>query len=145
MNFILSLCLLNLVCVLNAQVNRSYIEAYLKKTVFSSYDKQIRPNETVNIGLGVSLLKIISIDEVQGIMRSSIYLYALWMDPRLAWDPANHSGIRALFVPISSLWLPDLYIINSADPSGFITFSDKTLGLIWFNGLITINIGLLGK
>ena len=148
MNFLLrlSFCLLNITFCLNAQLNKTPdIEATLKSELFSTYNNEIRPNQTVNVGLGISLLKIISIDEVQGIMHSSIYLYTLWMDSRLAWNPDNYSGIVSIYVPINKLWLPDFFIINSADSSGFITLSSKSLGVIWFNGIIVINIGLLGK
>ena len=48
-------------------------------------------------------------------------------------------------VKANLLWLPDLYVINTADSNGFITVSDSNLAYLSYDGTISINYGLNGK
>jgi len=38
-----------------------------------------------------------------------------WNDPKLSWQPENHSNITELIVPTTLLWLPKMFIYNSMD------------------------------
>ena len=41
-------------------------------------------------------------------------------------------------------WLPDLYVINTANSNGFLTYTNYK-AYVWYTGLIAVNIGLIGK
>ena len=142
-HYVMSLFLL--IGFTNGQENRSYFETLLKNDILFKYDKKIRPNETVYMKLGISLLKITNLDEVKEIMRSSAYLFTTWKDSRLGWTPCQYNNITNIFVPVNQLWIPDLYIINSADSTGFIKLSDSSLALMYYDGSIIVNNDLPGK
>ena len=122
-----------------------YINLNVKINQVLNHKLIYRPNTKVLVGLKLSLLKLISIDEVQGIMHSSAYLFAVWFDPRLVWEPKDYGGISELPILTSQLWIPDFYIINSADSSGSVNINGKSLAYVNYFGLIVINIDLLGK
>lgn len=124
--------------------NQLEIETQLKAKIFKSYDKKIRPYELVNVWLKFSLLKITEIDEVKEVMRSSAYLFAEWFDERLAWTSNQNESAKILFVPINQLWIPDFYILNTADSTGFIKPNENSLAILSSDGYIIWNIDLLG-
>ena len=66
-------------------------------------------------------------------MQSSAYLLTAWTYSRLSWTPSDYDDIKAIYLPFTQLWKPDLYIINSADSSGYIKFSETTLAKVSFD------------
>lgn len=118
-------------------------ESEIKNAIFKDYNKKIRPADFVEIYLKLTLKQIVSLDEKNQIVTTSSFLFAYWLDQRLSWDTANYSGI--LNVQINSIWLPDFYVINTADSNGYITVSDSAYGFIYPNGEVVMNLGLVGK
>ena len=121
-------------------------EKILKDKVLknSSYDKSIRPSEPVDIYLRLIFKQIANVDEKNQIITSSSYLTASWFDERLTWNNSE-VGIDFLMIKSNLLWLPDLYVINTADSNGFITVSDSNLAYLSYDGIISINYGLNSK
>jgi len=125
----------------------SFIDAHKQRNELinnrlTNYSKIISPNDTVEIDLGISLFKIIQIDEIKEIMQSSAYLTVSWNDNRLKWDQNEYNNITHIYMPYSLLWKPDFNIINSADSSGYIKFSETTLAIIDCLGTVLLNIEL---
>ena len=130
-----------LISSINAEEKTIYeIEQNLKNRLFTSYCKTIRPSQTVDLGIFITLFKIIQLDEIKEIMQSSAYLYAFWNEPDLNWNPTDYSNISQIYVPITELWKPDLYIVNSADSSGFVKFTDLTLATLDHKGQVLVKI-----
>lgn len=61
------------------------------------------------------------------------------------WNPADYGGTDHFTVLISQLWLPDLYVINTADSNGFVQYSSSYVAYLFYNGMIYMNIGLVGN
>ena len=89
----------------------------------SNYDKSIRPSVPVDIYLGLSFKQIANVDEKNQIITTSSFLKASWYDKRLTWN-YTEVGISFLLIKANLLWLPDLFVINTADSNGFFTVSD---------------------
>ena len=58
-------------------------ESNLKKELFKSYDKTLRPSTRVDLSLKLSLRQIIGLNEKSQIITTSSYLFAYWLDTRL--------------------------------------------------------------
>lgn len=122
----------------------SSIEDDLKTDIFNKYNKNSRPNGVVNIGLELILKQVVGLDEKNQIMITSSLLIAQWTDKRLAWNHSTYN-INHISVKANQIWLPDLFIINTADSNGFIPVNDFNLAYTQYDGKITINYGLIGK
>ena len=109
-------------------------------SLFKTYDPRRKPSYQLQMYLNIQFNQLISIDEKNQIMTSSFYLGVDWVDDRLTWNLTeyNQSGI---LVPVNKLWLPDLYIINTADINGFINYSNQ-YALIGNDGNVTLLINL---
>lgn len=121
------------------------IESNLTKSLFNSaYDKTLRPANTVEIDLEIFFKQIVSLDDKNQIVTSSSILIASWYDTRLAWDNSSYP-IDSVVVNANHLWLPDLYVINSADSNGFLTVGDFNSAEITYSGIVTVHFGLNGN
>ena len=116
-------------------------ENNIRNQTFASYNSRLRPSNIVSVGLKFSLLKISNIDEVNGIMHSSLIIFAEWFDKRLTWDPFDYNNLTYIFIQASEIWTPDLFAINTADKNGYI-IDNESLAIAMFNGYVFISIGL---
>ena len=129
------------ICYVNADLTSSKI---VKDLIFNAYDKTIRPIELVYITIGLEFKQIINFDEKSQILVTSSYLNLIWKEPRLSWNATEYS-LAQIMVQANKLWLPDLYVINSADIDGFIKASDSVLAQVNDDGLVFISHGLNSK
>ena len=109
-------------------------EKTLKDRILTNYDESIRPSEPVDIYLRLIFKQISNVDEKNQIITSSSYLTASWFDERLTWNNSE-VGIDFLMIKSNLLWLPDLYVINTADSNGIITVSDSNLSFLIYDKL----------
>jgi len=99
-------------------------------------------------------------------MTSSFYLACEWFDRRLIWDPKdktygnltggykncfqNYNKIKNLYksiflsvmVPSSSIWLPDLFVLNAASASGFVPISASNLAVVNASGFVYLVVSV---
>ena len=140
----LSLFILFLISYVSTQDSIVEIEGKIIDKILFGYNRNLRPQSTVNVGLMFSILKISSIDEVNGVMHSSVNIYAGWLDTRLAWDSRSYGISGPICIIVSKIWLPDLSIINTADKSIYI-IDNASMAYVWSDGRVLLNIGLEGK
>jgi hypothetical protein len=123
----------------------TYIEDKIKSYIFQGYDKLTRPTFKVNIGLQLVLKQIVSLDEQNQLMTSSSNIIMFWYDRRLRWNLDNFS-MPAIPVQPFQIWYPsDLFITNTADTDGFIPINSNNYMYINYDGLIGVNLGLIGN
>ncbi|UJR07060.1 hypothetical protein I4U23_011348 [Adineta vaga] len=112
-------------------------EQTLITTLLTGYNKNIRPNTTVSVDLTAQLKQIVSIDEKQQIMTSSSFIAQTWYDDRLSWTPSgSNNNIQVVMIPVTSLWIPDTMILNSADTSGYFTVNTYSLASVNYSGQV---------
>ncbi|KAK1905232.1 Acetylcholine receptor subunit alpha [Dissostichus eleginoides] len=92
-------------------------ETRLVKDLFVGYNKVVRPvehfSEAVVVTVGLQLIQLISVDEVNQIVTSNVRLKQRWLDVNLKWNPADYGGIRKIRVPSKDIWKPDLVFIET--------------------------------
>ncbi|CAF1208164.1 unnamed protein product [Adineta steineri] len=111
-------------------------EQTLITSLLTSYNKNIRPNTTVSVDITAALQQIVAIDEKQQTMTTSSFISQTWVDSRLSWTPSSNGNIDVVMLPVTSLWIPDTMILNSADSSGYLTVSTYSLASVDSTGQV---------
>uniref|UniRef100_A0A3P9JGB4 Cholinergic receptor nicotinic alpha 1 subunit n=1 Tax=Oryzias latipes TaxID=8090 RepID=A0A3P9JGB4_ORYLA len=129
------------VIILAGAASASSDETRLVKTLFTGYNKVVRPvnhyKEPVVVTVGLQLIQLISVDEVNQIVSSNVRLKQQWKDVNLQWNPEDYGGIRKIRVPSTDIWRPDLVLYNNAD--GDFAIVHETKVLLEHTGMITWN------
>ena len=45
------------------------------------------------------------------------WIVSAWNDTRLTWSPEDHDGLAEMRVPASQIWIPDITVLNAAEPT----------------------------
>ena len=101
--------------------------------VKDTYDPTVFPWDGQNpvlINNSFHLEKIMSVTEKEQILKSLIWNYFTWYDPRLTWNVTEHQGISSIRVPSDVVWKPDVMLQNSAGSSVYINKLDEASHVI---------------
>ncbi|XP_062354020.1 LOW QUALITY PROTEIN: acetylcholine receptor subunit alpha [Cinclus cinclus] len=94
-------------------------ETRLVEDLFSNYNKVVRPVEdhrdAVVVTVGLQLIQLISVDEVNQIVTTNVRLKQQWTDVNLRWNPEDYGGVKKIRIPSDDIWRPDLVLYNNAD------------------------------
>jgi len=98
----------------------------------------------------LSLRQIVSLDEKSQIMTSNIYVAAIWTDGRLKWFPysqsvsgqSNFNNLTSIVLPATSIWTPDLFVINIAGTNGYIPITSSSLVEVNYKGEVFMLISV---
>jgi len=104
----------------------------------TGYNSLIRPKDVLDLSFKLNFKQINNIDEKNQILTSNSYFSATWEDSRLAWDPSDYGGLDNVLIPSSKLWMPDLFIINTASTSGYVTIPTSQLTRVDSLGLVYV-------
>ncbi|KAM4626581.1 acetylcholine receptor subunit alpha-1-A-like [Discoglossus pictus] len=92
-------------------------ETRLIDKLFSSYNKVVRPvqnfKDKVEITVGLQLIQLINVDEVNQIVTTNVRLKQQWVDINHRWHPAAYGGLKKICIPSSHVWHPDLVLYNN--------------------------------
>ncbi|XP_074081516.1 acetylcholine receptor subunit epsilon [Macrotis lagotis] len=94
-------------------------ELRLYHHLFSDYDSTRRPvkwpEEKVSVNFKVTLTNLISLNEKQETLTTSVWIGIDWSDYRLNYSSKDFGGITTLRVPANLVWLPDIVLENNID------------------------------
>mmetsp|Transcript_70980 Transcript_70980/g.123116 ORF Transcript_70980/g.123116 Transcript_70980/m.123116 type:complete len:500 (+) Transcript_70980:58-1557(+) len=101
----------------------------------------------IKIFIGLSFRKILEVDQIHGTLSMVVWLRRMWPDYRLRYDAKEYFGKIPMFgegedfhwnsssdfVPIeqSSVWIPDIQIINAVKDSELINYDPR---VFWYDG-----------
>ena len=91
------------------------IEQSLYNNLTKDYNKAIRPSTVVSVKLQLDLKQIILLDERHQVLTTLNYVSHSSVDSRLSWNPTDFNSLTQISVPVKTIWIPDLLILNSAD------------------------------
>ena len=137
---IIASCIFIHIFIVKCAEDSNELVTNLTSYLFKNYNAFQKPSYNLLMALNIKYNQLISIDEKNQIMTSSFYLEVNWIDKRLSWNLTDYN-ISEILVPVNKLWLPDLYIINTADTNGFINYSNY-LALIGYDGIINLILNL---
>ncbi|KAM8817508.1 acetylcholine receptor subunit epsilon isoform 2-T2 [Rhynchonycteris naso] len=94
-------------------------ELRLYHHLFDNYDSGHRPvrgpEDTVTINLKVTLTNLISLNEKEETLTTSVWIGIDWHDYRLNFSKDDFGGIEILRVPSKLVWLPEIVLENNID------------------------------
>ncbi|XP_047563132.1 acetylcholine receptor subunit epsilon isoform X1 [Lutra lutra] len=94
-------------------------ELRLYHHLFDNYDPECRPvkepEETVTITLKVTLTNLISLNEKEETLTTSVWIGINWQDYRLNYSKDDFGGVETLRVPSELVWLPEIVLENNID------------------------------
>ncbi|XP_040485819.1 acetylcholine receptor subunit epsilon isoform X2 [Ursus maritimus] len=94
-------------------------ELRLYHHLFDNYDPERRPvkepEETVTITLKVTLTNLISLNEKEETLTTSVWIGIDWQDYRLNYSKDDFGGVETLRVPSELVWLPEIVLENNID------------------------------
>ncbi|KAM4859520.1 acetylcholine receptor subunit alpha [Thomomys bottae] len=114
-------------------------ETRLVAKLFENYSSVVRPVEdhrqAVEVTVGLQLIQLISVDEVNQIVTTNVRLKQQWVDYNLKWNPDDYGGVKKIHVPSEKIWRPDLVLYNNAN--GDFAIVKFTKVLLDYTGHIT--------
>ncbi|KAK2492472.1 hypothetical protein MC885_005406 [Smutsia gigantea] len=94
-------------------------ETRLVAKLFENYNSVVRPVEdhrqAVEVTVGLQLIQLINVDEVNQIVTTNVRLKQQWVDYNLKWNPDDYGGLKKIHIPSEKIWRPDLVLYNNAD------------------------------
>ncbi|XP_065810056.1 acetylcholine receptor subunit gamma [Labrus bergylta] len=120
----LSLSLLLRVFMISATASAVNLEGELFKDLMKGYNKNVRPIEKSGdiskVDIKMTLTNLISLNEKEEALTTSVWIEMQWCDHRLRWDQPPRSALYGnitsqLRVPSKSIWLPDVILENNVD------------------------------
>ncbi|XP_069138565.1 neuronal acetylcholine receptor subunit alpha-10-like [Argopecten irradians] len=108
-------------------------EKLLFQDLFRTYDTTPRPVNNISlpvvIKFGVALNQILDLDEKKQVMTTSMWIQESWVDENLQWDPRDYAGLDTLMVASTYVWVPDIFIFNTAggELDGFVNVTGSKL------------------
>ncbi|XP_032335613.1 acetylcholine receptor subunit alpha isoform X1 [Camelus ferus] len=114
-------------------------ETRLVAKLFEDYNSVVRPVEdhrqVVQVTVGLQLIQLINVDEVNQIVTTNVRLKQQWVDYNLKWNPDDYGGVKKIHIPSEKIWRPDLVLYNNAD--GDFAIVKFTKVLLDYTGHIT--------
>ncbi|XP_023443585.2 acetylcholine receptor subunit epsilon isoform X4 [Dasypus novemcinctus] len=108
-------------------------ELRLYHHLFNNYDPGSRPvrgpEDTVTISLKVTLTNLISLNEKEETLTTSVWIGIDWHDYRLNYSKDDFGGIEALRVPSELVWLPEIVLENNIDGQFGVAYDANVLVL----------------
>uniref|UniRef100_A0A3Q3M0U5 Cholinergic receptor, nicotinic, gamma n=1 Tax=Mastacembelus armatus TaxID=205130 RepID=A0A3Q3M0U5_9TELE len=109
---------------INTNTSAANLEGELFKDLMTGYNKNIRPMENngdvTQVYIKMTLTNLISLNEKEEALMTSVWIEMQWCDYRLRWDQPPRSSLYGnitseLRVPSQSIWLPDIILENNVD------------------------------
>ncbi|XP_041848635.1 acetylcholine receptor subunit gamma [Melanotaenia boesemani] len=112
------------VLLMSATASAVNLEGELFKDLMNGYNKNVRPMEesgdVTQVFIKMTLTNLISLNEKEEALTTSVWIEMKWCDYRLRWDQPPRSTLYGnitseLRVPSKSIWLPDVILENNVD------------------------------
>ncbi|XP_033838494.1 acetylcholine receptor subunit gamma [Periophthalmus magnuspinnatus] len=112
------------IILITSTVSSLNLEAELFQDLMKDYNKNVRPMENsgdvTKVHIKMTLTNLISLNEKEEALTTSVWIEMQWCDYRLRWDQMPRSALYGnitspLRVPSQSIWLPDIILENNVD------------------------------
>ncbi|XP_037537615.1 acetylcholine receptor subunit gamma [Nematolebias whitei] len=110
--------------IISTAVSAVNLEGELFKDLMKGYNKNVRPMEKngniTQVFIKMTLTNLISLNEKEEALMTSVWIEMEWCDYRLRWDQPPRSALYGniksqLRVPSQNIWLPDIILENNVD------------------------------
>lgn len=120
----------------------------LHKTLLQNYSKDIRPvtnqTKTLLIDIKLNIKAINKFDETEGVLHTVFGLTLEWTDELIQWNPTDYGQASIVRLPKSKVWIPSLFLVNSATSLEIELGNDKTQTVTYqANGSALCSTGII--
>ncbi|XP_057714130.1 acetylcholine receptor subunit gamma isoform X1 [Corythoichthys intestinalis] len=124
MDSLLSVPFLMKIVLISASASALNLEGELFKDLMEGYNKNVRPVENfgdvTQVDIKMTLTNLISLNEKEEALTTSVWIEMQWCDYRLRWDQPPRSALyknitSQLRVPSKNIWLPGVVLENNVD------------------------------
>jgi len=122
-----------LLAMIHVALAASSNNSALRKFIFQDYDKLVRPDHQVELIYGQTILSV-DLDVEKEELSVSGWNRMEWTDMRLAYKEHMFPDIKSLHVPISEVWLPDIFVYNAVDELKYLMPTSLMKAIIEPNG-----------
>ncbi|KAI1720719.1 tubulin-tyrosine ligase family domain-containing protein [Ditylenchus destructor] len=84
----------------------------LTEFLLSQHNRNAPPDAVVDVHYELELVHILGIDELKQTLTALVYVDERWTDPTLSWRPENFGGIKKTWLPMTTVWMPDIIVFN---------------------------------
>ncbi|KAI1719421.1 tubulin-tyrosine ligase family domain-containing protein [Ditylenchus destructor] len=84
----------------------------LTEFLLSQHNRNAPPDAVVDVHYELELVHILGIDELKQTLTALVYVDERWIDPTLSWRPENFGGIKKTWLPMTTVWMPDIIVFN---------------------------------
>jgi len=102
------------VTLCNRFENEVKLRSHLNILDFPDPPKPPRGDSPLVIKVSLTLLRILSVDEKNAILATSVWLRMSWNDKNMKWNSSEFGSINELRVNPKRIWVPDIFLINNA-------------------------------
>ncbi|XP_052774145.1 acetylcholine receptor subunit alpha-type acr-16-like [Mya arenaria] len=87
---------------------------------YSNIDLPPSSGPPLTVGIGMSIYMVTGdkrdrlVDNIMVRLTFEGYMWLTWQDMRLSWSPEKYSGSNAVYLPLQSVWAPDIKHQNSS-------------------------------
>uniref|UniRef100_A0A8C9X3L9 Cholinergic receptor, nicotinic, gamma n=1 Tax=Sander lucioperca TaxID=283035 RepID=A0A8C9X3L9_SANLU len=105
-------------------LKRSSTLTLYERKFSGGYNKNVRPMENsgdiTQVDIKMTLTNLISLNEKEEALTTSVWIEMQWCDYRLRWDQPPRSALYGnitsqMRIPSKSIWLPDVILENNVD------------------------------
>ncbi|XP_033112432.1 neuronal acetylcholine receptor subunit alpha-6-like [Anneissia japonica] len=98
-----------------AQSNKTVDERLYEK-LFTNYNNRLRPVRVASgpttVNLTMRFRYLIDVNERHQVFSGVSWIYQIWTDPRLSWDPLEFNETTLFVVKLTQIWWPHLIYNN---------------------------------
>ncbi|XP_046358988.1 acetylcholine receptor subunit alpha-like isoform X1 [Haliotis rufescens] len=98
-------------------------------TLLGSYQKEVHPrpedNQSVYVTLDLAIRQVVDLAETKQILTTNLWIRMNWTDHRLTWNPSSFDGIDTIYVPLDSIWTPDVTLYDDTAFGSNVALSER--------------------
>lgn len=136
-----TLCLIHSITSQTHNFGKEY--NLIASTLLQGYDKTVNDGSMREVQLKFHLNQIVQVDEKLQTMTTSSIIELAWTDSRLAFANSSHTTNEVL-VSATSLWLPDISVVNTATSNSFVQVSAQNMASVSASGQVRLLLDLSG-
>jgi nicotinic acetylcholine receptor len=87
----------------------------LFNTLFSKYQKKVKPNGMVYIKFALVIEQIVEMVAKDELLVLDAWINQEWSDSRLSWNPASFNNVASIQISSDILWTPDTFMDSSSE------------------------------
>nr|KAG5712652.1 hypothetical protein BaRGS_029707 [Batillaria attramentaria] len=91
------------------------VSIFVSTSVYVSFKRWVCIKLKVTLNASIAVVSVLDVDDAEQTVRTANYLQVYWQDKSLAWNALDYSGVQSLEVPVGTLWMPTIYVINSLE------------------------------